>query len=108
MKESLQLNQVEYSKRALSDLESIWAYIAVDSETQANRLMIGFAKKFRSLLNSPRLGKMRNDLIVGLRSFPNGKYLIFYQETVNGIEIVRVIHGARDIEQVFEEMIPEK
>jgi toxin ParE1/3/4 len=51
---------------------------------------------------------MRNDLIVGLRSFPNGKYLIFYQETANGIEIVRVVHSARDIEQLFNEMIPEK
>jgi toxin ParE1/3/4 len=108
MSKSLQLNQVEYSKRALSDLESIWAYIAADSETQANKLMIGFAKKFKSLLNFPQLGKARNDLIVGLRSFPNGKYLVFYQETENGIEIVRVIHGARDIEQTFEEMIPEK
>jgi toxin ParE1/3/4 len=108
MKESLQLNQVEYSKHALSDLESIWAYIALDSETQANKLMIGFAKKFKRLLNFPQLGKRRNDLIVGLRSFPIGKYLIFYQETTNGIEIVRVIHGARDIEQSFEEMIPEK
>lgn len=57
MKKSLQLNQVEYSKRALSDLESIWAYIAVDSETQANKMMIGFAKKFRSLLISRDLAK---------------------------------------------------
>ena len=108
MKESLQLNKVEYSKQALGDLESIWAYIAVDNETQANKLMIGFAKKFRSLLHSPQLGKMRDDLIVGLRSFPNGKYLIFYQETANGIEIVRVVHSARDIGQVFSEMIPER
>ncbi len=107
MSKSLQINKVEYSKHALSDLESIWAYIAADSETQANKLMIGFVKKFKSLLNFPQLGKTRNDLIVGLRSFPNGKYLVFYQETANGIEIVRVIHGARDIEQSFEEMIPE-
>ena len=108
MKESLQLNKVEYSKQALGDLESIWAYIAVDNEAQANKVMIGFAKKFRSLLNSPQLGKMRDALIVGLRSFPNGKYLIFYQQTANGIEIVRVVHSARDIEQVFSEMMPEK
>lgn len=37
----------------------------------------------------------------GLRSFPVGKYLIFYRLIDGGLEIVRVLHGARDIENLL-------
>jgi toxin ParE1/3/4 len=48
------------------------------------------------------MGRERKDLAPGLRSFPVTKYLIFYYCTEDIIEIVRVIHGARDIEAFFE------
>ena len=31
------------------------------------------------------------------------KYLVFYRQIFEGVEIVRVIHSARDIEAIFEE-----
>jgi toxin ParE1/3/4 len=37
----------------------------------------------------------------GLRSFPVGDYLVFYREADQGIEIVRVLHGSRDIAALF-------
>jgi len=42
----------------------------------------------------------------GSRVFPVrgfGKHLVFYRPVEDGIEILRVIHGARDIEALFEE-----
>jgi toxin ParE1/3/4 len=41
-------------------------------------------------------------LAPGLQSFPFGRYIIFYRPVANAIEIVRVLHGARDIENIFE------
>ena len=110
MKESLtqKIRKIEYAKDVLSDLEEVWFHISEDSEHYANKVILEINKKFEYLLKFPQTGKMRNELFLGLRSFPSGKYLIFYQETDFGIEIVRVIHGARDIEQAFEEMIPGK
>nr|WP_245754608.1 type II toxin-antitoxin system RelE/ParE family toxin [Candidatus Accumulibacter aalborgensis] len=38
----------------------------------------------------------------GLRSFPAGRYIIFYQQISEGIEIVRVLHSARDLNAIFD------
>jgi toxin ParE1/3/4 len=42
------------------------------------------------------------ELAPGIRSFPFGPYIIFYRVVTGAIEIVRVLHGARDIENIFE------
>jgi toxin ParE1/3/4 len=47
------------------------------------------------------MGRERNDIAPGLRSFPVGKYLIFYRLIDEGLEIVRVLHGARNIENLL-------
>lgn len=98
--------KIEISERALNDLEEIWFYYSEVSEKAADKILKQITEKFQNVLEFPKIGKERNDLLIGLRSFPTGKYTIFYQETSSGIEIVRVIHGSRDIEQIFDEMIP--
>lgn len=37
-----------------------------------------------------------------MQSFPHGRFVIFYHDLTDAIEIVRVLHGARDIESIFE------
>ena len=44
---------------------------------------------------------MRPELGSGVRSFPVGKYVVFYLATEDGIKVIQVIHGARDIPVVF-------
>ena len=48
------------------------------------------------------MGRSREELVPKLRSFPVGNYVIFYQPISDGVEIVRVLHGSRDIESLFE------
>jgi toxin ParE1/3/4 len=50
----------------------------------------------------PQLGRRREELSPRLRSFPVGRYVIFYRPLENGIEIARVLHGARDFPPLFE------
>jgi len=38
-----------------------------------------------------------------LRSSPFGRYVIFYTPVHDGIDVVRVLHGARDIDAAFGE-----
>jgi toxin ParE1/3/4 len=45
----------------------------------------------------PGCGREEPKLGADLRSFPVGSYLIFYRPAANGIALVRVLHGARDI-----------
>lgn len=78
---------------AESDLDEIWWYIAQDSPHHADRFL-----KCLALASLPKMGARRNALKAGLRSQPVGDYLIFYFPLDNGIDIVRVLHGSRDME----------
>jgi len=48
------------------------------------------------------MGRVRDELAPSLRSFPVGRYVIFYRLIKNGIEITRILHGARDLKSAFE------
>jgi toxin ParE1/3/4 len=98
--------KIIYSAKALADLEEIWSHIAEDSEDFANKTVAKIIEKFQKLLAFPKIGKTRHELFIGLRSFPEGNYVIFYQETATGVEIVRIIHGSRDVDRIFDEMTP--
>jgi toxin ParE1/3/4 len=89
--------------RAISDLAQIWDYIADDSEKRADAFLAMVDGKFQTLSQHPAIGRRREELAPGLRSFPVGRYVIFYLPLPNGVDIVRVLHGARDIETVFAE-----
>jgi toxin ParE1/3/4 len=88
--------------RALIDLAEIWAYFAEDSIVNADAFAALIDKKLRLLAKQPGMGRARPELGHGLRSFVVGRYVVFYQPSSKGIEIVRVLHGARDIDATLE------
>jgi len=82
------------------DLRDIRDYIAKDSPESARRLMVRFAVAFRLLASHPELGHIREDLPVpSLRFWPIGSYLVVYLARTP-IEVVAVVHGARDVPTV--------
>ena len=87
--------------RTRSDLSEIWDYIAADNETQADAFVDLIDPKFQALAGHPNLGRSREELEEGLRSFPVGKYVIFYRAIPAGVEIVRVLHGSRDLNAIL-------
>jgi len=60
------------------------------------------AEKCDALARMPEMGRKRFELSDGLRSFAVNRYVIFYRPTSNGIEVIRVLHAARDIPAQFE------
>jgi toxin ParE1/3/4 len=48
------------------------------------------------------MGRARDALAPGVRSFAFGKYIVFFSPLPDGIDLVRVLHGARDIDEVFD------
>jgi toxin ParE1/3/4 len=89
--------------KALNDLTQIWDYIADESEERADAFIATIDGKFQTLSQYPAMGRRREDLAPGLRSFPVGRYLIFYVALTNGVDIVRVLHGSRDIATLFQD-----
>ena len=49
------------------------------------------------------MGREREELAPGLRSFPFGRYVVFFLPLEGGIDVVRVMHGSIDIEERFHE-----
>ena len=96
------MNPFRLSPAARSDLDEIWFYIAQDNPDAADKFIRAPVSRFPKLAAMPELGRRRKELASRLRSFPVGRYIIFYRPLENGIEIVRVLHGARDLPPLFE------
>ena len=86
---------------ANADLGEIWMFIAVDNPAQADDFIDLIDEKFQNLSRQPGLGRRREELVAGLRSFPVGRYVIFYLQVQDCLRIVRILHGARDVDAVF-------
>jgi toxin ParE1/3/4 len=83
--------------------------IALDSPAASERFLAATEVAFERLAQMPGLGRLREfkdpDLL-GVRSLPvRGfeNHLIFYREVEDGIDVIRVLHGARDIRAIFGE-----
>ena len=96
------MSQYRVSDAASADLEEIWLFIAQDDPDAADSFIRTIVYRFPKLASMPHMGRPRNELMPRLRSFPVGSYLVFFQPMDDGIEVVRVLHGARDLPAVFE------
>ena len=94
---------VEISPAARHDLAAIWEYISRDNEEAATNLLQSIYRQCLALAELPGLGKSRDiDLARGLRSYPVGRYVIYFRMRNSKLELVRVIHSARDLTEMFE------
>ena len=89
------------TKRANQDLIGIWRHIAADNPTAATAQLTGIERKFRLLSFFPKIGRKRDDIRRDLRMFPCDSYVILYRETAGSVEIVRIVHGARDLRKAY-------
>jgi len=75
----------------------MWDYVAARDLRAADALVARIEARLRLLADNPRLGRDRGALRPGLRSFSVPPYVLFYRPIADGIRLVRVLHGARDI-----------
>lgn len=93
--------RLTFAPSALADLDGIADHIGQDNPDAAGRFVRKIKETCRLIAGRPLMGRARNDLLPELRSFPVGNYLLFYDVTSGGVEIVRVVHGSRDLPAVF-------
>ena len=87
---------------ARSDIQEIWSYIANDSLDAAGRVRRAFLDACRQLAKHPLIGHQRADLTTrgDVLFWPVYSYLIVYRPNTKPLEIVRVLHGKRDVRTV--------
>jgi toxin ParE1/3/4 len=86
---------------AQADIDEIWDHIARESILNADRFVDRIERRLTLLADNPGLGVAREDLRPGLRRFAHARYLIYYRAIRGGIEVIRVVHGARRREALF-------
>ena len=89
------------SAEAEEDLIKIWLDIARDNPAAADKMLRHIDEKFVLLAANPKLGRALPELREGMRRWPIGQYLILYREITGGVEIVRVVHGKRDLKHAL-------
>ena len=90
-----------FRPEAEADLADIHDYIAEDSPSRAKEFITLLRRKCEPLCDHPRLGRARDDLRPGLRSFPVGRYLVIYRVREDAVEIVNFVQGSRDVDAMF-------
>ena len=91
-------------QQAAADLDNIWYYVAKESGSIeiADQLIDSITERFFLLAGHPYIGRRRDDDFgIGLRSFPVGEYVIVYLAADKDVLILRVVHGRRDLEELF-------
>ncbi len=90
--------------QASADLHNIWQYVAIEGGRidAADKLIDSITERFALLSGQPFLGRARDDDFgIGLRSFPVGEYVIVYFVGDDDVMILRVVHGRRDLDEIF-------
>jgi toxin ParE1/3/4 len=82
--------------QAEKDIASIALFIAADNPRAAQKWADGIQASCRRIGDMPGIGAARPQVAPGLRILPVGNYLILYIDTKNNVDILRVVHGARD------------
>jgi toxin ParE1/3/4 len=90
-----------YTAAAERDLLGIHSYIAQRSPAAATRLLRRIDSTCRMLAEQPGLGARRDHIREGMRLWTVGVYLILYRIRAGDVEIVRVVHGHRDLQRIF-------
>jgi len=95
------MSEFRLTRLAERDLEEIADYIADRNPSAAVRQIETLLEKFTFLAANPLVGELRPDLPKRPRTFSAGRYVIVYRPVAKGIEVARVVHGARDLAAVL-------
>jgi toxin ParE1/3/4 len=95
------VKRVIFSPEALADLEDVANFIARDNPPRALTFVAELRRKAGAILRSPNAYPPRSSLQAGLRLAVYRKYNIYFRIAEHGIDIVRVLHSARDAESIF-------
>ena len=97
------MSRVTVTPRAEADLDEIWLHVAMDAPTAADRLIDRIVGRCASLAAHPHLGPARTEIAPEARMLAVGAYLLLYRVRETGVDIVRVVHGARRLDDLFED-----
>jgi toxin ParE1/3/4 len=89
------------SAKANADLQGIFKYIAKDRPSAAAAVVKHISKRMEIIHQHPHIGESVDDILVGMRRYTAGSYVIYFRENQTQIQVVRILHGAMDPTSFF-------
>ncbi len=93
--------QYVISLPASRDLQAIADYFAEVNVAVGERFLDEFDRRCQQIVSFPNSGRSYSELRANLRGLPLEGYIILYQVITDRVEIVRVVHGKRDLRSLF-------
>jgi toxin ParE1/3/4 len=95
------VNKVRFTRQAREDLLDIWLHIAPhNSEAVADRVYDHIEQTCQLLRQHPRLGPVRPEIAEDARALVIERWLAFYRVVEDGVQVVRIVDGARDLAKI--------
>ena len=99
------MSAYRFTPKASSDLFAIWAFRARDNLEAANRVEQAVYLACELIAASPLAGSVREDLTARPVRFwlaqPYTNYLIVYDPKTSPVQIIRILHGARNLPTIL-------
>src|SRR5207302_1610634 len=99
------MSKYQFTPQAVNDLLDIWSFIAQDNARAADRVEAAVFRACDLLADSPLVGRVRKDLTsLALRFWvvhPYPNHLIVYDPETKPTQIIRILHGARDLPSIL-------
>jgi toxin ParE1/3/4 len=93
---------VLWSPEALADLDQIWDYYAsIAGSAAANNILREIGSVVLLLADHPLAGRSRDEIRPSLRSMAASPHVIFYRAVRGWPEIIRILDGRRDLDEIF-------
>jgi toxin ParE1/3/4 len=96
------MSRIRRTRRSTVDTTSIWAYIAERNFPAADARVMRIDATLQLLADNPFMGEAVPDLRAGVRRFTLGNYLLYFEPMGDGIRLLRVVHAARQIDDLFD------
>jgi toxin ParE1/3/4 len=95
------MGKVHFTRRAREDLLNIWIYISPrNSEALADSIYDRIEQACERLREHPQLAPARPEIAEGARALVIERWLALYRLTEDGVQVVRIVDGARDLAKI--------
>jgi toxin ParE1/3/4 len=95
------MRRFRLSPLARSDLAEIRHFIRKDKPAAADRQIATFFRSFHVLAKNREMGQHRPEFGSEIRTFSVGNYVVVYRPFAEGVEVVRVVSGFRDLDNLL-------
>ncbi len=95
------MGNIYITPRARINFNEIWLFIAVDTMVAADSVYRRIMHKAQLAADNPHMGASRPELSSNARILLEGRYIIIYELNFDGISVIAVIHGMRNLDTLM-------